>query len=240
MVSYPAMKSVLETLNSKHIPVLPPGAPYLLKTLTDNSINFEELARVIERFPSIAARLISLANSAWSSPVNKITSIEMACSRLGFNVVRSLSIALAVASPFDVTRCPTFDGERYWCSALMVAEVAAMLAAKFDIEQEEDISTIRAAGLLHNLGMLLLVEQYPVEVNDALLYVNQEPSTSVQQALIQHLGCDDSDAGCLTTMIKIIRASITDWYPMWVVLPPWFRQIIMIKSLRLTIAGLKN
>ncbi len=59
-------------LNTKRIPVLPPGSTYLMQSMMDESLNFRQLAGIVERYPSIAARLIALANSVWSSPVSPI------------------------------------------------------------------------------------------------------------------------------------------------------------------------
>ncbi len=113
----PADASRMNLLSTLKLPTLPAGTPFLMKSLTDENIDFVELAAVLEKFPSIAGKLISLVNSVWSAPASEISSLEAACSRLGFGVVRSTSIALAIASPFDATRCRWFDAERFWCSA---------------------------------------------------------------------------------------------------------------------------
>jgi HD-like signal output (HDOD) protein len=184
----------LQRLNFKHIPVLPPGAPHLLKSLTDDSISFIELAGIIERYPTIAARLISLANSAWSSPVSEITSLENACSRLGFDVVRSASIALAVSAPFDTSRCPGFKSRFFWCSGLLAADAAAWLAQCSKATQIEP-ATARAAGLIHNLGLLLMADQLPKDVDQAIRLIQKEEGMQLSQALLYILGFDHCDAG---------------------------------------------
>lgn len=184
----------LQRLNFKHIPVLPPGAPHLLKSLTDDSISFIELAGVIERYPTIAARLISLANSAWSSPVSEITSLENACSRLGFDVVRSASIALAVSAPFDTSRCPGFDAKFFWSSGLLAADGAAWLA-RFSKSTNIEPAAARAAGLIHNLGLLLMADQLPKDVDEAIRLIQKEEGMHLSQALLYILGFDHCDAG---------------------------------------------
>jgi len=186
--------NALEQLNFKHIPVLPPGAPHLLKSLTDDSISFVELAGVIERYPTIAARLISLSNSAWSSPVTEITSLDHACSRLGFDVVRSASIALAVSAPFDTSRCPEFNAKFFWCSGLLAADGAAWLA-QFSKSIHMEPASARAAGLIHNLGLLLMADQLPQEVDQAIRLVHKEEGMQLSQALLYILGFDHCDAG---------------------------------------------
>ena len=184
----------LQRLDFKHIPVLPPGAPHLLKSLTDDSISFIDLAGVIERYPTIAARLISLANSAWSSPVSEITTLENACSRLGFDVVRSASIALAVSAPFDTSRCPEFKSRFFWCSGLLAADGAAWLT-QFSKSTQIEPAAARAAGLIHNLGLLLMADQLPKEVDQAIKLIQKEEAMQLSQALLYILGFDHCDAG---------------------------------------------
>lgn len=93
MIAPQATRSrMLEVLDSKKMPVLPVETPYLISSLSDETLNFNQLSKVIERFPTIAARLIALANSAWSAPISPIYSLEESCTRLGLSVVKSDSV----------------------------------------------------------------------------------------------------------------------------------------------------
>ena len=156
-------------------------------------MDFKEIAQIIVPFPSIAARIIGLANSAWSSPISPITDIDAACSRLGLNVVRSTCIALAVASPFNSTLCPSFSTQDFWCRALLVSDISSGLAESSN--QEVAANTVRTAGLLHNLGLLLLADQLPQETHQILQQHQKETDTSFGQLMIKKLGYDYAEAG---------------------------------------------
>lgn len=186
---------VLELLSSRQLPVLSPGVSCLLESLSDGDIGFPSIARAIEQFPTIAGRLISVANSAWSAPVSTINSLDMACSRLGFGVVKSISIALVIASPFNPHRCPAFDAVLHWCSALVTADAAALLATASHSTAQLDPSAARSAGLLHNLGLLWLADELPMETQQALLAVKEHPSLSLGQAFIGITGFSHTQAG---------------------------------------------
>lgn len=189
----PAMPG-LDQLSSLQLPTLPAGTPYLLKSLTNENINFVELAAIVEKFPSIASKLISLANSAWSAPTTPVTSLEVTCSRLGLGVVKSTSLALAIASPFNLSKCSSFDAGYFWCGALLAADAASRLAS---ISSSNDVepSTARAAGLLHNLAVLWLVDQLPVEVDESLTRSANDQDLPLHQALIDVLGFNHMQAG---------------------------------------------
>lgn len=191
----PADSSRLDELSTLKLPTLATGTPYLLKSLTNENIDFIELASTVEKFPSIAAKLISLANSAWSAPSTPINSLEVTCSRLGLGVVRSTSIALAIGAPFDPTKCLFFEPEYFWCSALLAAEAASRLAPISSCRNDLEPSTARAAGLLYNLGLLWLVDRLPSEVDQAFMLVKNNQTESLQQALLNILGFDHLQAG---------------------------------------------
>jgi len=191
----PADATKLDQLSSLQLPTLPAGTPFLLKSLTNENIDFVELAAIVEKFPSIAGKLISLVNSAWSAPASTVTSLEATCSRLGLGVVRSTSIAIAVASPFNPSISLSFDPEYFWCSALLSADAASRLVSISASSNDLEPSTARAAGLLHNLAVLWLVDQLPAEVDQAFIMVKKNQVESLQQALVQVLGFDQMQAG---------------------------------------------
>ena len=189
--------SIRARLDESRLPVLPAAIPHLLTVLTDEEIAINELARILERFPTIVARLIALANSAWSSPASDVTSLEAACARLGFNIIRSVSIALAIAQPFNPKRCQAFDAERYWCSALLTADAATWLSPISQVAYAPEPETARVGGLLHNLGLLWLADCLPQETTLTLQAVAADPDLSLQQVQQDHYGFDYAQAGVI-------------------------------------------
>jgi len=192
---------------SDRVPVLPPGVPYLLQALNNDNLTFFQIARAIEHVPSVAARLLALANSAWSAPASPVTSIEAACSRLGMRVVRSASIALAISQPFNPARCPPFHGATFWGSALLNAEAAAWLADKVLRDQR---ATARTAGLLRNFGLVWLADTMPVETGLALTAVQDGPPGRLDHALEQHCGLGYTEAGALLADAWLLPAALRD------------------------------
>jgi len=190
-------KTLRELMETTQLPVLPPNTPYLLKAMSSEEIGFGELAAVVEKFPTIAARLISLANSTWSSPVVKVTSLEMACARLGFFVVRSVSVALSISNIFNPRACPAFDPIRYWTNAFLSADVSTTLTRQREEADEPDPHAVRTGGLLHNLGLLWLATWMPEETQRALLTLGEETEAPLDQLLAHECGTGFAEAGAL-------------------------------------------
>lgn len=176
-------------------PALPPGAPLLLRSLGDEDLDFKEIAALVERVPPVAARLIGLANSAWSAPVAPIVSVEQACSRIGMDVVRSIAMGMTAATPFNPKRCASFDSAHFWTSALLSADLAARLAEAVGTWCDMDRDSARTTGLLHNLGLLWLADRMPVETGKAIDTVSAEPDRQLDSVLAETCGIGYAAAG---------------------------------------------
>ncbi len=179
----------------KPLPVLSDGAPMLLNALSDATLSFDKLADTLECFPAIVARLMSLANSPWSSPASPVTNVDSAIARLGLNTVRSVSIALTIAAPFNPVRCGAFSARRYWSSALLAAHTASRIAVATRSNIGFSSAAARTGGLMHNLGLLWLADALPKETDRALVIAAENSMTSVNEALMSTCGVSYSQAG---------------------------------------------
>ena len=182
-------------LKNANLPVLPLRATHLIRSLSAPDLSIPEIAAIVEMFPSITMRLLALVNSVWSAPASPIHSLAMACSRLGLDIVRSVSIALTVAAPFDPRRCPGFDAERYWMCALLTADAAHALAEVLPPTDETEPDSIRTAGLLHNIGLIWMATQMPQETAGALATKLEQPEASLSSLMRNSIGLDYASAG---------------------------------------------
>ena len=172
-------------------PDLASGSSEILMGLINGEQSIQETKGIVERSAPVVAKLISLANSAWSNPISAVATLEVACARLGLDVVRTVSIALLVGKPFNVSLCPAFDRMRFWASSLLTADIASELAAEFQC----DPALSRTAGLLHNIGLLWLADILPGETDAALGQSSNDPEQSVDECLGQYCGVGYKNAG---------------------------------------------
>lgn len=189
-LAHPTQSHLDSILSGEQIPALPAGVPKLLEKLSKDDIEISDLGSTLAQFPSIASRLLFLANSAWSAPVVPIDNIQFACSKLGLSVVRSVSIALSIATPFNPLLCKTFDTYQYWLSALMVGDTAKLLAAEVDAIPESQTSALQTSGILYNIGLLWMADRLPAQTTLALLDYSYDPQTKLDQHLIKHCQFD--------------------------------------------------
>ncbi|MEM9529653.1 MAG: HDOD domain-containing protein [Pseudomonadota bacterium] len=175
------------------LPPLPEAARDILTTFDDEFVTGNQVAEIVGRDPSITARLVALANSAFFGRGKPVTDMTEIVNRvLGVDSVRSLALALAAAHVLDTTRCPGFDSGRFWVNALMMADCTRRAVGKDKHADPDDQALAYQTGLCHNLGLLAMVYLQPGPVSEVLRWreSTEDETLRLGPALIGALGMD--------------------------------------------------
>lgn len=171
------------------LPVLSPHAASILRACENPNIDATTLAAMIGESPSIAARLLGLANSSFYSRGRPIYALPKAIQTLGLVTVRGIAIGLVLSSQFSPTHCPAFAAGRFWESAVLSAQLAQQLAFRVPSGLKLEYEAAYMTGLLHNIGLLALASLLPDSMNAALAaHGDESPPLSGQ--LRERLGFD--------------------------------------------------
>ena len=138
-----------------------------LRNLLESEDSFvSQIAEVIKLDPSLTTRVLDLVNSIFfgSSEANRINGIEEASIFLGLNRIRELLSATPIIeeiTALDKNASSKFPWEDFWrhsigC-AILTRELLSIAEHKVDLEADY------VAGLLHNLGILILAITFPDE-----------------------------------------------------------------------------
>ncbi|WP_312434267.1 HDOD domain-containing protein [Janthinobacterium sp.] len=139
----------------QELPSLPAVLLELLSSMEQSDIDIHRLAHKIELDQAMAAKTLRIANSSFYGMQSKVTSIAQAVSVLGFHSIRSVVTACALTGSFAPV--PGFDFHAFWRHSLATAVVARLLAPHLHLNPE----TAFTAGLLHDLGTLVLATRFP-------------------------------------------------------------------------------
>jgi HD-like signal output (HDOD) protein len=155
------------------LPSFPDVAVRVRKALTNDQVVIDHIVRVISAEPSLAARLLQLANSAALNASGKrLTDLRTAISRIGFNMARSATIAFAMS---QLRRAEAYKGleaplTELWHQCAHVAAVSHVVAKRFT---QINPDTALLAGLLQGVGKLYLLTRaarFPALLKDAGTY----------------------------------------------------------------------
>lgn len=153
-----SQQRVLDTRDA--LPAFPRVVLQILQTLDDPDASLNLLARQVETDAVIAARVLSLCNSAAHSGQGRATVSDVftALSLVGMARVREVAITMQLAN-FMREFAPVATEERYWSHSLASAVCGVELAHYTAAEVSVDASLI--ACLLHDVGQLWLLRFEP-------------------------------------------------------------------------------
>jgi putative nucleotidyltransferase with HDIG domain len=150
----------------EHLPSLPAVVMELLNTLDRDDVDVSVLAKKVALDQALTAKTLKLANSPIFATQVKVTTIQQAITLLGFKSVRTLITAAGVAGCFPNTQCSGFDFHTFWRHSVATAVCGKVLARHLHINQDYAFT----AGLLHDIGRLVLVTCFPRSYAETIAY----------------------------------------------------------------------
>ncbi len=146
------------------LPALPVSAAHILRLAGDSRANARQLAEVIEQDPALAAQVLRYANSSLYGYAGRIKDLQSAIARvLGFDFVLNLALGFSIGRSLRVTPEGPFGLDAFWRHSVHAARLVEQLAALLPRRQQPARGTAYLAGLLQNLGRLVLGHAFQPE-----------------------------------------------------------------------------
>ncbi|MYM68190.1 HDOD domain-containing protein [Pseudoduganella sp. FT55W] len=188
------------------LPSLPAVVAELLTSMEQDDVDLNYLAGRLALDQALTAKTLRLANSSFYGMPSKVTSIQQAMSVLGLHSIRTLVTACGVISAVPPTANAPLDFDAFWRHAIATAVWARALARH--LRQSPD--TAFTAGLLHNLGRLVLATRFPEEYAAVSQWCNEHEDATVAQAEMAVFGVDHAQAGSALAAYWKFPAAIQD------------------------------
>ncbi|MFZ3131306.1 MAG: HDOD domain-containing protein [Desulfosporosinus sp.] len=136
------------------LPPLPTSAMRVIALIKNPATSVQELETVIGQDPALTASILRQANSAFYGYARRISSLQEAIVRLGFQVIQGLAMSAAIA-PLLKTQLVGYEIEQegLWKHSLLTAMAAKRLCQRRKLPYGDVAFT---AGLLHDIGKLVI------------------------------------------------------------------------------------
>ncbi len=180
------------------LPTLPQVATRLMHAVNSPETSAADVAAIVGRDMSLAARVLRLANSAFYGMPRTITNLTNAVVILGTKVINTLVLTVTVFDMFPDDKSNgnrLFDRSAFWRHCLGCGVLAKMLSTRIHRNMILDVEEAFCAGLLHDIGKVVM-EQYLHEDFRAALKYGAENNVSSVRAEHEVLGfthCDVAD-----------------------------------------------
>ncbi len=138
----------------------------LLASLADKNVSFMKIVGLIENDTVLTGNVLRLVNSAPNGLRGTINSVRHAVSILGLTKLRNTAMSLSVSRIRTQAPAPReWSAAAFNQHAVAVAVLADLLVQRLDTEYAEGAF---AAGLLHDIGLLLIAIALPAEYERVL------------------------------------------------------------------------
>lgn len=154
--------AVLKTI--KELPPLPLVVQKLLQVMEDPNSSADDISQVLNSDQAMASKVLKLVNSSFYGLSGKVTTVPRAIVILGLSSIRNLALGLGVAKV--MSRAGNGDLQsRFWEHSIAAAAACEMVARHTQkIIPEEGF----VAGLLHDIGHLILLMAAPDEFTEVM------------------------------------------------------------------------
>jgi HD-like signal output (HDOD) protein/ActR/RegA family two-component response regulator len=155
------LKNVLSNIGT--LPSLPSQYYKIANELQNPETSTQRVGQIIAGDPSMTAKILQLANSAFFGRRRRVTNASEAVTYLGMDRIQHLFLAVHAFSQFKPPQTSSFSIDLLWEHSITTATLAKAIANEEEAGKEV-ADAAYTAGLLHDIGELIfacrLAEQH--------------------------------------------------------------------------------
>ncbi len=164
------------------LPSLPAVVVELNALMQREDVSLDQVSSLLSCDQALAAKVLHLANSPFYGVSGRIASIRDGLNILGLRQVGTLVMAAALTVEFERLHGKALKLDEYWGHSIACAVAARAIAQAVGLDEAAAFT----AGLLHDVGRLVLASVYPQEVAQAIAAAREEdiPPSLVEQRML--------------------------------------------------------
>jgi HD-like signal output (HDOD) protein len=144
------------------LPTIPALYSAIVGALNSPNTSTNDVSMLVARDIGMTARILKLVNSAFFGLSRTISDPAEAVNHLGFDTIRSLTLALDTFGQFDKKVTAVYSIEQIWRHSVSVSLCAKWIAHREGAERKVQDEAF-VSGLLHDVGKLILHVNLPEE-----------------------------------------------------------------------------
>lgn len=189
----PTEMDVRNKIDASHmkLPEIPAIVFELNEAIADPCSSAANIAEVVSKSPSLAARLLQIANSSFYGFPSRIDSISRAVTIIGNREISSLALGVSALTIFKDISEDIVDMRDFLRHSFACGIISRIFAAQKNIPQTEQLFV---SGLLHDIGRLIVYRHFP-DLAKLLWERSAISSRTLYQEEIKVLGCRHTDIG---------------------------------------------
>lgn len=178
------------------MPSLPTTVGKIIQLANDINSSAKDILTVIQMDPVLTAKVLRLIHSAFYGMSKKIT-LKQAIVLLGINTIKNLALSSAIIGQMHKSKVKikTFDPRRYWEHCLATGIASRMICKKLQTDLQA-VDEFFVAGLIHDIGKLVLALGMPMVYAKTLHYAKENSLNGVESEM-KIIGIDHAESGSM-------------------------------------------
>jgi HD-like signal output (HDOD) protein len=145
----------------------------IMREIESPNSSIQGIAKIVAQDPGITAKILQVANSAAIGLPEKVHDPVEAVQQLGMTTVRSLALSAQVYASFAPGRLKNFSADTLWTHLMKCSELARAVMRR-EHSAFPDCEDAFTAGMLHDMGKLMLADSLPDEFQKAFMLAGAE------------------------------------------------------------------
>ncbi|MES9925598.1 MAG: response regulator [Candidatus Thiodiazotropha endolucinida] len=160
LLNNPSIEEMISSLGT--LPSLPSTYQQMITALQSDTASVQDIGKIVAQDIGMSGKILQMVNSAFFGLPQQVASPERAVTLLGIEAVSNLALTAGVFSQLDPDVMKEFHLEQLWQHSLLVSGLVQRLSQAAGMDQQQRQLPIMA-GLMHDLGKLLLATQNSTE-----------------------------------------------------------------------------
>lgn len=189
------MKDIVEKVKQSidSMPSLSPVVHKINEVANNVKSSAQDLTDLIQLDPVLTAKVTRMVNSAYFGLPQEVKSLKQAVVLLGINTIKNVAISSAFLGRSYLKGSDVLDGEDFWKHSLGVAVASKMIARRLGVE-EKFIEEYFIAGLIHDIGKILMNNSFPDDMRK-ILEISAAKNTPITDIEKNVLGLSHEEIG---------------------------------------------
>lgn len=201
-----SLRSLVAGLSS--VPSLPAQCTQLKREMESENASLTAITAIISQDIGMTAKMLELANSSYPELRATVTTAEQAVNLPGFDTIQSLVQIGDGFSPLAITDSDRLNVEGVWAESLATGTLAQAIA-QAEQASPPTIDQARAAGVLHEIGALVLAANATERYN-AACRIERDRGIPRWEAEKQEFGNTHAEVGAYLLALWGINESIVE------------------------------
>lgn len=183
--------------NIRNLPTPPVVFHQIQKVLNDPKVSAAQVAAILAEDPAMSVKVLKMTNSAFYGLSREIESVKQAVVIIGMEAIRNLVLSASVLDMFKGKANDQEFQEKFWRHSLATAFCSRILARRLRSKGMVDPDAAFSAGLLHDIGKIVLCCFLPTEYEKFVQEREQNRTAASYEIEEKALGYTHAQIGSL-------------------------------------------